>query len=439
MFHKFTKYYQQHSLITLDDRVLVAISGGADSVALCHLLQKIPIPISLAHCNFSLRGEESDEDERFVQQLAKSHHIKAHFITFQTREYANQHKISIEMAARDLRYRWFESLCQEFGYTKIAVGHHLNDAIETIFLNMIRGTGIRGIAGMAPINGKIIRPLLFATRQQIETYCSTEGLDYRHDSSNDSDEYQRNKIRNLIVPEFKKMNPSFEETMQHNMAKWNQVLRIYDQVVETELAQWVKREGQTHKIEIQKLIQHHHTETLLFEFLSPFGFSNDTIQKTGLSLTKEPGRQFFSETHQLLIDRQFIMVEPLNQDTASFQIHDLDGFGQLSVSIRAEMVMAYNYSINHSAMVAQIDADKITFPLTLRHWKAGDSFYPLGMKQSKKLSDFFTDAKLDRFTKDKIWLLESAGNVVWVVGLRMDDRYKITSKTKRILLLTSEW
>ncbi|MFA6403004.1 MAG: tRNA lysidine(34) synthetase TilS [Salinivirgaceae bacterium] len=435
MLNRLKKYIQENTLCGTNHRILVAVSGGADSVVLLHLLHKLQFKVALAHCNFMLREKESNQDEQFVKALKKKYQIEGHFITFQTKEYATSNKISIEMAARDLRYQWFEQLCIENGYSKIATGHHLNDSIETLFLNLTRGTGINGITGISPTNGKIIRPLLFATRIEIEEFAKSEKLDYRNDSSNDSLVYMRNIIRQQIIPTLKSINPAFEQVMSRSISNFNQAAIIYNKTIQEILIGLIEKEGEQQKIDIKKLQTIDYRETLLFEFLSPLGFSADSISNIFLAIDKEPGRLFFSDSYQLLVDRDFIFIEAIKAQSASYVVNEINDFKKLPLSIHAQLVPSENYTIINSVFVANLDADKIQFPITIRHWNAGDRFFPLGMKQPKKISDFFTDLKIDRLTKDKIWILESGKEIAWIMGHRIDDRFKVTQNTREVLQL----
>ncbi len=433
MLNRVKKYIQENTLCGTNDRILIAVSGGADSVVLLHLLHQLKFKVAIAHCNFMLREKESNQDEQFVKALSEKYQIEGHFITFQTKEYAAANKISIEMAARDLRYHWFDKLCTENEYSKIATGHHLNDSIETIFLNLTRGTGINGITGISPNNGKIIRPLLFATRIEIEEFAKSEKLDYRNDSSNDSLIYMRNIIRQQIIPTLKSINPAFEQVMSRNISNFNRAATIYNITIKEILNGLIEKEGEQQKIDIKKLQTIEYRETLLFEFLSPLGFSADSIINILQAADSEPGRLFFSESHQLLVDRDFILIEPIKTHCASYVIEEINDFKKLPFSIHALIVPAENYTIINSVFVANLDAEMIQFPITIRHWNPGDRFFPLGMKQPKKISDFFTDLKIDRLTKDKIWILESGKEIAWIMGYRIDDRFKVTQNTCKVL------
>lgn len=436
MLLEFTKYIVNNNLCTKDDKILLAISGGTDSVVLLYLFHLAGYNISLAHCNFNLRGSESDEDELFVRKLADKYHIETHFISFNTTQLANENKLSIEMAARELRYNWFNELCNEFNYTKIATGHHLNDSIETVLINLTRGTGINGITGIKPQNGNIIRPLLFATREQIEDYIKKEKLEYRTDSSNKSNEFVRNFFRNDIIPKLKEINPSFEATMKQDIENFNQAAGIYNNEISNLKSQISKFKSQKFYISIQKLLKLEFASTVLFEIISEYGFSLDSSLKILECLNGEPGKVFYSQSHKLLVDRQNIIIEEKSFEESSYLVDSLDGFHELPIKLKTEQIKIDNFKLIKDNTIACINADKIKYPLMLRKWKEGDFFYPLGMKNRKKLSDFFIDQKIDRFTKESIWILESDNEIVWIVGLRLDDRYKVTKNTNQVLQLT---
>jgi len=438
MFKQFQTFTAQNGLCTQADKILIAVSGGADSVVLLHLLHKVGYKIALAHCNFNLRGEESDNDEKFVKNLCSKYNIKSHFISFNTKEFASKNKISIEMAARDLRYNWFNELCSKYRYTKIATGHHLNDSIETIFINLTRGTGINGLTGISAINGNIIRPLLFATRKQIEQYTVSEKLHYRNDSSNTSNKFVRNIIRNEIIPAFKRINTAFEDTMKQNLENINSAATIYNNEINNTKTKLLLKDKTQFKIPIKELSELSNKSTYLFEFISPFGFNYDTVNSILLAINSSPGKTFYSKDYKLLVDREFLLIQEQSPEPEIFISNDLNDFLKLPVKISANIQEAENFTITKKSNHACLDADQIKFPLVIRKWKTGDTFYPLGMTQKKKLSDFFIDQKIDLFQKEKIWIIESDGRIVWIVGERIDNRFKITDKTKTVLKLEFE-
>lgn len=436
MIIEFESYIKEKKLCNKKEKILITVSGGADSVVLLHLFIEAGYTITLAHCNFNLRGKESDEDEKFVNDLCDKYKITNHFISFNTQEYATKNKVSIEMAARELRYNWFNKLCEQHNYSKIATGHHLNDSIETIFINLARGTGVNGINGISPKNGNIIRPLLPFTRTQIEEFASTHSLLYRNDSSNESLVYMRNIIRHEIIPSLKKINPSFETTMKQNLDNISGAASIFNNQIQVAQKKIISSSNGTIKISIEKLLELKQINTYLFEFITPYGFNINTVKNILLSIKKEPGRLFYSDTHKILIDRDFIIIEEKIGDSSNILIKNLDEFYSLPFNIEALEQNIEDYTLIKTNNVACLDADKVHFPLILRKWEDGDTFYPLGMNNRKKLSDFFIDQKIDRFQKNKTWILECNGDIIWIVGIRIDNRFKITDNTQKALQLT---
>lgn len=438
MLARVKQYIDKNGLFDSNDKILVALSGGADSVALLFVLKKLGYTVSAAHCNFKLRGAESDQDEAFVRKLVHDWQVEAHFTVFDTRTYAKEQGISIEMAARDLRYHWFYELSRQHAYTKIALGHHLNDSIETLLLNLSRGTGIKGLTGISATNQKVVRPLLCVNRDEIEALLNQENLSYRHDSSNDSLHYMRNIIRHQIIPAFKTINPAFEQVMVQNLLNFQDAASLYDNQVEQIKEQLTRQAGNRLLIDTQRLSELPYKATVLFELISPMGFSYDSVSKALNAMDSEPGRTFFSESHQLLVDRTQLIVEPVDTLNEVFVIDDLHGLSRLPFLLQGNTMSADEFVMDKDAKTGSFDATKLSFPLTFRHWNSGDRFYPLGMKQQKKLSDFFTDQKIDRFTKDKIWIMESNQQIAWLVGHRIDDRFKITGKTREVIVIKAK-
>ncbi len=417
-------------------RILVALSGGADSMMLVHVLKGLGIDVIAAHCNFKLRGAESDKDELFVQEEMKMLGVELVLNSFNTTEYASNHGVSIEMAARELRYNWFNALLKERNLDWIATGHHKDDSIETFFLNLLRGTGIKGLSGINTVSGRVIRPLLCLTRQEVENYCSDNSINYRTDSSNLEMEYTRNKIRNQIVPLFKKINPSFNQTMQDNMCRIKQV----EDYVANSINQI--KEGMVVEQDDQLLISLRHIdnfidkELVLFEILQPYGFNGAVVSEIVSTIDHQvSGKQFYSETYRLIKDRQNLIIVPLDislQQSVFYLDVDVDSI-DIPISIKIDKnIDAQSYDIEKNNLVAQFDAELLDFPLTLRKWKQGDQFRPLGMKHFKKLSDFFIDSKFSIKDKEDVWLLLSGDDIIWIVGYRTDDRYKISAKTKKV-------
>ncbi|PZX11393.1 tRNA(Ile)-lysidine synthase [Breznakibacter xylanolyticus] len=417
-------------------RVLVTVSGGADSMALLHLLVAVQQPVVVAHCNFHLRDDESDGDQAFVTLYCQTHELPFHVRHFNTRDFAAQKGISIEMAARVLRYEWFDQLASETGCSHIATAHHANDNVETFLLNLTRGTGIRGLSGMAMCTGKLIRPLLHFSRIDIETYCRENHLTWRHDSSNDCCDHTRNHIRHRIVPEFCHINPSFLATMHNTMARMQELEAMLGQQVEAFRNESVADEEGIQIIPLSRLSNHPQKGLILFELLRHKNFNATHVADIIASLKGLPGKQFLSPTHRVIRDRHNLVVTPRHEasETETFTI--AGDITQTENPLRLHLrtfERPADFRFSTDANCIHLDADRVDFPLTLRHWRMGDAFMPLGMSNFKKLSDFFTDEKMSLLEKENAWLLLSSDNIVWVVGRRVDNRYRITNTTKWIL------
>ena len=437
MFHRFLNYIKDNHLFTQADTLLVGVSGGTDSVVLLDLLDKGGFSFAIAHCNFRLRGSESDGDEKLVNSLARKYDVPIYKITFDTADYAQENKISIEMAARDLRYQWFEETRTANHFDFILVAHHRDDQLETFFLNLARGTGLAGLTGMRPIKDKIIRPLLFASRKEIENYRREHSLEFREDSSNTNTNFQRNRIRHDLLPMMESLNPSFREGLIRTMGYLEDVAIIYDQSI---LQTWERvsfRMGSDFLISIAELKLLNPLPTYLFEFLKPFGFNSVIVYDIVSSLDGISGKQFLSTTHRLVRDRDTLILSPVvNESHKSFYLEE--GLKELTdpIHLRVSVIEKKDkFKIPDSQSVACIDHDKVQFPLMIRKWQQGDYFRPLGMNGLKKISDFFIDSKLSLPEKENTWILANGEQVVWIIGRRLDDRYKITASTRNILKL----
>jgi len=435
MLQRLHDFIRRESLFSPSERLLVAVSGGLDSVVLTHLLCEGGYPIGIAHCNFKLRGEDSDGDEVFVRQLSQQLGLPYYTQSWPTEALAQKSGISIQVAARELRYEWLEEVRNNEGYDRIVTAHHLNDAIETLLYHLAKGCGIHGLQGIPAKNGCVVRPLLFATREEVEAYADTRRLAFREDISNASDKYDRNRIRRHIIPVLKSINPAFERTMQENLQRFKAAEYLFNESAASYKAQWVHTQGSELRINLPALRAHPAAHTLLVEWLMPLGFHPDHLLQA-LDNTQQTGAFFDSATHRLLLDRDALLVRPLASGPGQdiFEIAALPGeintpAGVLTLSLH----QGTPDSFSHDQTVAVFDADALHFPLRLRKWQAGDWFCPIGMNgQRKKLQDFFTDAKLSRFDKEQTWILENAdGEIVWILGLRMDERFKIHAQTNR--------
>ena len=435
MLQSVKQFMQEQSMPTSGAKLVVAVSGGADSVVLLDILVKLGYQCVIAHCNFHLRGAESDADMIFVQALAKRFHLPLHIIHFDTPAIANERKISIEMAARDLRYEWFRELLKSENCCAVAIAHHANDTVETFFINLSRGTGIRGLLGIKAQNDQIIRPLLQCKRSQIEAYAHEHGLDFRTDSTNVDTLFVRNKIRQNIVPQFQAINPAFTETMCQNLEHLTDVAEIYTHAVEKARTQLFKVENEITYLFIDELKRFPAFRTILYELLQPYNFNSDTVQTIVKSLDGLSGKEFYSTTHRLIINRAKIEIETFQE---ADNTHHTIAFGvkKLTEPIKLEINHIKGVpEIKKNKKSAYLDADKLLFPLVLRHWEEGDTFIPFGMTQRKKVSDFFIDEKISRLMKDKLWILTSEKGIVWIVGHRIDNRFRINDDTKSTLVI----
>ncbi|MBN2350526.1 MAG: tRNA lysidine(34) synthetase TilS [Bacteroidales bacterium] len=438
LYSEFLEFNAQSGLFTENDRILLGISGGIDSVVMLDLFSLAKTKIGIAHCNFQLRGDESDEDQNFVRTLADNYGIPFYTVNFNTREYAQQTKVSIQVAARELRYNWFRETEKKFGFTKTAVAHNKNDVVETFLFNLSRGTGIKGLTGIKPLNQNIIRPLLFAERKTIEQYSKEQKLTFREDSSNIEIKYSRNHLRHIIIPEFLKLNPTFNQTIIDTIGRLKQTEEIYSEKINTLCGLLFERDGGQIKISIQKLKDLKINEYLLFDILNDYQFTLSALKDILLALDGTSGKKIYSSGYRLIKDREYLIIHPLKPDTISrdeytIQKHETEIIKPLHLKLHFQY--PGQFFIQKVKNIATLDADLLTFPLILRKWKKGDYFYPFGLAKKKKISDYFTDHKFSIPEKENIWLLCSGKNIVWIAGHRIDDRYKITDKTKNIVVI----
>lgn len=435
MLQKVSDYIQAHGLCQPDSKILVAVSGGIDSVVLCEVLHQLKYEFAVAHCNFGLRAEDAEADQLFVKKLAKKYNVPSFTENFNTRAFAEQEKLSIQMAARTLRYEWFERVRQQEGYDFIATAHHSNDLTETILLHLTKGTGIAGLHGIPPKNGHIIRPMLSITKDDIYEYVTERKLIWREDTSNETTKYQRNKIRHEVIPVLKEINPNLEETMQHTAERVSHAESIVSAYIENLREQSIKEAENAWYVSLKPLQNATGLPVVLHELLRPFNFSYSVVLELVEALDGLSGKQFDSPTHTLVKDRDQLVITPRNLSSfGSILIQEGDTQVQAGdVYFSIKYVDADKYKLNTKPYVAALDADQLRFPLKLRAWQEGDWFVPLGMNGKKKISDFLIDKKIPANLKDRILLLISDQSVAWVVNQRLDNRFKVTEKTQRVV------
>ena len=441
MLEQFLAYINRYNLIAEGDKLILALSGGIDSMVLADLLLKVKVEFVAAHCNFHLRGEESDGDEKFVREYAEKHDIQCFVKHFETGKHAAENGISIEMAARDLRYAWFEELRQQLGYDKIAVAHHADDQAETFFINLLRGAGLRGLKGMLPQNGVIIRPLLWASREQIRQYAVENQILWREDHTNAESVYLRNKIRNQLLPAFDELKPEARQGLYKSLEYLASENELYRELLKEKLAQIVKRNDEVQSFPTLNSQLSTFNFQLLFEWLRQYNFNTDQCRFIFEAMETGVGNKYYSPTHQLVIGRNELQLSEIKQNTdVEIQIEVGEEEIAFPIHLRfSKSEKAEGFVIDKSSDVAMLDFDKLRFPLTLRHWRHGDRFHPLGMKGSKLLSDFFVDQKFTEWQKRNVWLLVSAEDeILWVVGYRIDDRFKLSNVTKSVFVCRLE-
>lgn len=435
MLQKVLGFIQQHQLCNPDSKILAAVSGGIDSVVLCEVLHQLNYTFAIAHCNFGLRAEDAEADQVFVRKLAKNYEVPFFTDNFDTKAFAAQEKLSIQMAARNLRYAWFEKIRQQENYDYIATAHHSNDTTETVLLHITKGTGIAGLHGIPPKNGYIIRPMLSVAKDDIYEFVTENKLIWREDSSNETTKYQRNKIRLEVIPLLKEINPNLEETVQQTTERVSHAESIVAAYIDTIAKQAVVQEDEATYVNLTPLLDATGLPVVLHELLRPFNFSYSVVLELADALEGISGKQFESPTHTLVKDRDQLVITAKN----------LDQFGSIIISADQTEVKVGNYvlklcysdankyKLNTKPTVAALDAGQLKFPLKLRSWQEGDWFVPLGMNGKKKISDFLIDKKVPANLKAQTLVLVSDQSIIWIVGQRLDNRFKVTDKTERVL------
>jgi tRNA(Ile)-lysidine synthase len=434
VFNRFTQFIEKHSLCGPGLDILLAVSGGLDSMVMLDLFRKAGFPISVAHVNFRLRGAESDRDEAFIADYCSKHGIKLHATAVDTNNYAIAHKLSVQMAAREIRYDWFRQLVREGKGDVVATAHHLDDSIETILLNLLRGSGNEGLTGIPLVNGKVIRPMLFATRLELEEYAASENLAWREDESNQSTDYQRNLVRHRLAPAMHEMNPGLGKTFRRIMTRASGDEELIQFALSAWQTNYLTVAGDQIRIEKAGLDRFKNPEALLLRLLEPYGFNFATAVDIAGSLHHQSGKMFHSPTHQVVVDRTQLIVTVMRPASKPVNIESgerTSSFGPFVLAIREQR----HSEIVPDPAVAYLDKDKVSFPLQWRTWSEGDYFVPLGMSGRKKVSDFLVDLKLSVPDKQSVTVIESKNEIVCLPGFRIDERFKATPKTRTALVL----
>jgi tRNA(Ile)-lysidine synthase len=448
---RFLEFISYQKLFSSKDKLLLAVSGGLDSSVLCELCHRAGFHFIIGHCNFQLRGEESERDEEFVRRLGKKYGVEVFVKRFETSEYAENKKVSIQLAARQLRYAWFEEIVnrESSGVNRESTGdrrlptadfiltaHHLDDNIETVLMNFFKGTGIAGLRGMLPLAGRIIRPLLFAKKEELLEYARELNLEYVEDSSNQSEKYSRNYFRLQVIPLIEKIYPGAISNIAHNATRFQEIEILYRQAIDLHKKKLVEKKGTELHIPVEKLRRTEPIQTVVYEIIREFGFSTGQTTSVLELMDSESGRYVLSTTHRILKNRNWLIISPLySKEQGVVVIGDSEQVvefpnGQLELE-RIRKATGYRPSPDDS--VACLDSSDIQFPLLLRRWRKGDYFYPLGMQKKKKLARFLIDQKLSLNEKENVWVLEMDRRILWVIGKRIDHRFRITDQTKEIL------
>ena len=463
LLQKFTDFIKKENLFQPKDKLLLAVSGGVDSVVLCELCKQAGFDFVIAHCNFQLRDEESERDEKFVRELAWKYDVEIFVKRFETEKYAEEKKIGIQEAARNLRYSWFLQLWNEKskesgpledkhiktihgwhgGETNflIATAHHANDNIETLLMNFFKGTGITGLQGILPKQTYVVRPLLFAKKEELQQFANEKNLSYVEDSSNESDKYTRNYFRNQLIPSIQKVFPQVEENLLNNIQRFNEVKQVYEEAITKYKNNLIEIKGNEEHIPILKLKNTLPFRTMIWEIIKEKGFSSGQVDEVAKLMGADNGSYIKSEFYRIIKNRKWLIITHRHLEEKSDHIiidpdeKDKRNFEQRKLNIE-KLPATPGFKIPSDSLIAFLDADVIKFPLLLRKWKRGDYFYPLGMNKKKKLSKFFIDQKLSMTEKENVWVLEMNRKIIWIVGKRIDDRFKITPKTKNVLKIS---
>ncbi|OQP42864.1 tRNA lysidine(34) synthetase TilS [Niastella yeongjuensis] len=442
LLQRFQQYISENHLFSSGDPLLLAVSGGIDSVVLCELCKQAGYSFIIAHCNFKLRGAESERDADFVQQLAQNYQVPFLKKEFDTAAFAEKNKLSIQEAARELRYSWFEEILKSENISALCplpsallTAHHLDDNIETMLMHFFRGTGIHGLRGMLPRQGHVVRPLLFARKQELKQFATANNLAWVEDSSNALDKYSRNYFRNQLIPLVQHIYPEAENNLVGNLRRFADMEQLYEQALALHKKKLLEFKGEEVHIPILKLQKSEPLHAIVYEIIKEVGFSAAQVEEVIKLLGSESGRYVQSATHRIIKNRRWLIIAPVKAEQSQTLVIDADEERIVfeNGALALTQLKSTNVQLVNDPAIALIDKSTLQFPLLLRKWKKGDYFYPLGLKKKKKLARFFIDQKLSMTDKEKVWVLESNKKILWVVGQRIDDRFKITDSTKQVL------
>ncbi len=440
---RFQAYVRDNEFFTREDKILLTVSGGVDSMVLMTLCFNCGYNVGVAHCNFQLRGQESDEDETMVLETARKYGIVCYNKRFDTVGEMERTGESMEMAARRLRYAWFHDLCREYGYTVIAIAHHIDDSIETFFINLLRGTGLRGLTGISNQVGHVVRPLMFATRREITEFALQKHIPFREDSSNRSTKYLRNKIRLGLIPRIREINPRFTFIMRRNIDRLEDAQRFIDAAIDNIFRTVVTESSGVYTLHVDRIGEQSTREFVIYEILNThYGFRGDTVDALCRALDSgSSGKRFYSRNYTAVVDRGTVVVAPIDEgDPCEVTVEKGQHRAYCGNSALYFDVCDVDSLATYSAPenIALMDADKVEYPLTLRRWHDGDAFTPFGMDGRKKVSDYLIDCKVPLPEKQRQFVLISGGRIAWLVGRRIDDAFRITDSTERVLRITRE-
>ncbi len=433
MLARFDKHIQTQKLFTKNQSLLLAVSGGIDSVVLAHLLTQLKYKIVLAHCNFNLRGKESDEDETFCRKLAKKLHVNIYVQSFDIKKYCKVNKVSIQMAARELRYAWFKELVEKNNYDFILTAHHLDDSVETILLNIIRGTGLKGLVGIQEKNNKIIRPLLAFKKSEIKAFAKLNKIEFRTDKTNADDKYKRNFVRLNLIPKIKQLNPIFDETLMRSALNMQHDQALLTEFVDFKKKSLIHETGKSIIIKIQQILEEKNCLAILKHLLQDYHFNNDQTEDVYVNIVNAglKGKQIKSQSHTLYISQKELVI--ITNTKSNIFHHVFENLDDLKKCSLFKLEVEAKFKIPKSDELI-IDSNKLIFPMVLRNKNTGDKFKPFGMKGFKLLSDFFKEQKLNSLQKKEVKILVNGnGEIIWIINYRSDERYRVNEKASNLI------